>query len=104
MAGLFDRFGGDDNVQVHNFMEVLALRAEGEINDTQALDIINEQLVKNLSGSEITDVNAILTVLNGKATAIDKVRYYLKVNAANGLAERGATLATDTNWRGIVEI
>lgn len=106
MAGLFDRFGSGNNVSVHNFQAVLALRAEGEINDAQALTLINERLPESnpLAGAEITDANAILSALNGKATAIDKVRYYLKVNSANMLVEEGLSLATDSNWRGIVEI
>ena len=106
MAGLFDRFSSEFNVSVHNFQAVLALRAEGEINDAQALTLINERLPGSnpLAGAEITDANAILSALNGKASAIEKVRYYLKVNSANMLAEQGASLATDTSWRGIVEI
>ncbi len=106
MAGLFSRFSGKDNVQVHNFQAVLALRAEGEINDAQALALINERLPETnpLSAEEITDANAILSVLNGKVTDIEKVRYYLKVNSANMLAEQKASLATDTNWRAIIEI
>jgi len=106
MAGLYDRIvqGSEDNVQVHNFMAVLALRAEGEINDAQAKTLINEQLATNLSGAEITDADAILAVLNAKATNTLKMRYFLKVDAANIILENGAALASETNWRNIIEI
>lgn len=106
MAGLFDRFqgGGGDRVSVHNFQAVLILRAEGIINDTQAKTLINEKLVTPLEGSELTDANAILTVLEGKVDVAAKVRYALKVDAVNMLAETRASLSSDANWRDALEI
>ena len=65
MAGLYDRIvsGAEDNVQVHNFMAVLALRAEGEITDAQAKTLINEQLETNLAGDSLTDAELIRNIL-----------------------------------------
>ena len=106
MAGLFDRFdgGGGDRVSVHNFQAILVLRAEEIINNTQALALINERLATPLEGAELTDANDILAILNGKADITQKVRYAMKVDAINMLAERRASLSTDANWRNALEI
>lgn len=111
MAGLHSRIvkeptegSLEDRLAVHEMTSVLGLRAEGVLNDTQALNTLNELLYTPLTAEQIIDLNAILTVLNGKSTISDKIRYFMKVDHACLLAEAGASIATESAWRTACEI
>ena len=106
MAGLYDQIQptSEEKLSVHLFMAVLVLRAEGAINDSQARTILDDQIGTPLAGASLADANAILAALNGKATVEDKMRYFLKVDAACQAVEQGASIATDGAWRSICEI
>ncbi len=106
MAGLYDRVTrvSPDRISVHHFQAILILRAAGELTDEQAITLVNERLITPLEGSEITDANSILSVLDGKNNAASKIQYALKVDAVNMLTESGASLATESNWRAALEI
>ena len=93
MSGIWNRIipGGEnaDRLNVHLIKAAVYLVGRGAFTAQQALDGLNSQLSSPLSGQEITDLNAILTNLNGQSSAVLKIDYLERVDALNIAVENG---------------
>ncbi len=102
MAGLYDRIGMDDNVQVHYLTAGFKGYMAGLWTAAQVLNNINSLLVTPLSGQEVTDLNDMVTVIDAKANNTQKLIYAMTVEAVMVAAEAG--VLNEAGWRSGLEI
>lgn len=106
MAGLWERIKPTatlPRVSQHLLDASMTLYADGAFTSQQILDAINGTLgASPLAGAELTDLTAIRTQLDAKATATLKIIYALRMSAIGIAAEMGRV--NEATWRSTLGI